>query len=651
MLDNHATTFTLVQMRVGCTGSTPWGHARFDFYCEEVTPTVMFDGVEACIGTLTSDEAQYQWYEQTYLSHLAVPTDVTMELTGYPDGPQRYRIGARICLEPGGTAKTVRVYLVEVLDPWPEWPSYARNGFRQAATTEDVALVPGECVTVFRDFVFDNTSWQLQDLIRIIGWVQEPQNLSPPQDRAEIFQATSAPWPFMLDCNGNAIPDSQDIAEGTSLDVNSNGIPDECEFAAAGIDLWTTPPGGTAYYAFGNPAIPAGFFGPGSDPFSGQVVLGGEPLATDPPGALGLADTVVQRREDADLLWVPTQDTVETQLVALNLVSVEPIRVTYNGGQSAEWWDVRVCLSDQPQPTGSMTIYRDCAAGGKYVSVLPVLPKFIFTRQSDQAQRVLDFGAMGWPPYTLITSQGRWVGVPDASLGIISAPAGVLVDGNCDGAWDAALPGSARFVPGVWPLTCDNEVPPGEDAQRLRLMPQSGPYVAQGVVPAYEPDGDIDADGVTDTADNCPEAFNPLQPDSDWDTVGDVCDNCPDDYNPFQQDADGDGVGDPCDNCPVNYNPDQGDGDQDGVGDACDLCPNTPPGTPVDEYGCPPRGDLNCDGIVDGFDIQPFVLALTDPGTYHLLYPNCDITKADCNYNGVIDGFDIQPFVELLVSW
>jgi hypothetical protein len=31
------------------------------------------------------------------------------------------------------------------------------------------------------------------------------------------------------DCNGNGVPDSEDIATGTSLDLNSNGIPDECE--------------------------------------------------------------------------------------------------------------------------------------------------------------------------------------------------------------------------------------------------------------------------------------------------------------------------------------------------------------------------------------------------------------------------------------
>jgi hypothetical protein len=31
------------------------------------------------------------------------------------------------------------------------------------------------------------------------------------------------------DCNGNGVPDVQDIAEGTSLDCNKNNVPDECD--------------------------------------------------------------------------------------------------------------------------------------------------------------------------------------------------------------------------------------------------------------------------------------------------------------------------------------------------------------------------------------------------------------------------------------
>lgn len=61
-------------------------------------------------------------------------------------------------------------------------------------------------------------------------------------------------------------------------------------------------------------------------------------------------------------------------------------------------------------------------------------------------------------------------------------------------------------------------------------------------------------------------------------------------------------------------------------------------------------GDLNCDGRLNAFDIDPFVLALTDPGGYAAAYPNCDSGNADCNCDGVLNAFDIDPFVALLTG-
>ena len=40
-------------------------------------------------------------------------------------------------------------------------------------------------------------------------------------------------------------------------------------------------------------------------------------------------------------------------------------------------------------------------------------------------------------------------------------------------------------------------------------------------------------------------------------------------------------------------------------------------------------GDLNCDAVVDFGDINPFVLALSDPAGYHTQYPNCPIENGD----------------------
>ena len=61
-------------------------------------------------------------------------------------------------------------------------------------------------------------------------------------------------------------------------------------------------------------------------------------------------------------------------------------------------------------------------------------------------------------------------------------------------------------------------------------------------------------------------------------------------------------------------------------------------------------GDLNCDGQINAFDIEPFLLALFDPDEYPIRFPDCDINLADLNGDGNIDAFDIEPFLEALFS-
>lgn len=61
-------------------------------------------------------------------------------------------------------------------------------------------------------------------------------------------------------------------------------------------------------------------------------------------------------------------------------------------------------------------------------------------------------------------------------------------------------------------------------------------------------------------------------------------------------------------------------------------------------------GDMNCDGNVDFFDIDPFVVALTGEAAYVAQYPNCEYLHADVNNDGVSNFFDIDPFVNVLVG-
>ena len=63
----------------------------------------------------------------------------------------------------------------------------------------------------------------------------------------------------------------------------------------------------------------------------------------------------------------------------------------------------------------------------------------------------------------------------------------------------------------------------------------------------------------------------------------------------------------------------------------------------------PPRpGDLNCDGVVNFADIDPFVLALSGQAAYEVQYPDCRWLNADINGDGAVNFADIDPFVACL---
>jgi hypothetical protein len=596
LVDNYPGTFALVQIPIECAYSTPWGNDRCaTFYGVTEHPSVFFDGVEEVVGTFGDLDEQYAQYEAAYLAREAIPTDVTIEVAGSPiAGAQTYSVGTRVCLEAGGTAKTMRIYIGQVLKNWPSSPDWCHHTFKQAAMTEDITLSPGECQTVVREFTFDNDSWAQQNDIQILVWAQEPQDTSPPDDRAEVFQAAIMNWPFPPDCNANGLPDDQDIASGYSPDDNANGVPDECEAPVfAGADLLVTPgldgqPGPTYRDLAGDP-VPPDFFGPGSDPFDGIIYFKGNPLTGTglPPGT----DTIVERLQDAELPDpFGSEDSVDTQIVALNLVSTMPITVTFNGGSESAIYDVQVCLSSiSPQPLGQMLIRHQCAEGGTFDSTVPVIPKMTFTKVlgvPGAAEAILDPA----PQLDFTVTNGCWSHA-DPGFGIYTSPGG-MVDHDCDGVDDVPYLATSNFFGGVCWIGCDTSLP---DEARKRLTVWQAPLAAQGVLPPEEGQADdLDGDGIHDLADNCPDAYNPLQEDTDADTVGDECDNCPENYNPFQEDIDSNGIGDVCDRC-------LGDLDENGVRNLSDLAQL------LGHYGQTgmtyDEGDIDEDGDVDLSDL------------------------------------------------
>lgn len=62
------------------------------------------------------------------------------------------------------------------------------------------------------------------------------------------------------------------------------------------------------------------------------------------------------------------------------------------------------------------------------------------------------------------------------------------------------------------------------------------------------------------------------------------------------------------------------------------------------------KGDMNCDGQVNGADITGFVLALLNPSAYAAAYPSCYTLNADMNGDLSPNNADVQAFVNGLLA-
>jgi hypothetical protein len=116
------------------------------------------------------------------------------------------------------------------------------------------------------------------------------------------------------------------------MPLQSNPVP------GIGIIVKKHPPGGSHFGAPGLPAIPAGFFGPGSAPFSGIVGLQGQCShncgGCDNDCAGDVDDSRIDYVEDTDT------GTLATAMAPMALYSTAPIEVAVNG--VASFFDVFV---------------------------------------------------------------------------------------------------------------------------------------------------------------------------------------------------------------------------------------------------------------------------------------------------------------------
>ncbi|MFH1745478.1 MAG: YncE family protein [Planctomycetota bacterium] len=59
-------------------------------------------------------------------------------------------------------------------------------------------------------------------------------------------------------------------------------------------------------------------------------------------------------------------------------------------------------------------------------------------------------------------------------------------------------------------------------------------------------------------------------------------------------------------------------------------------------------GDMNCDGIVNSYDIDGFICALSPTCDYEGTWGHCARRLADCNGDGIANSYDIDRFIEIV---
>ena len=223
---------------------------------------------------------------------------------------------------------------------------------------------------------------------------------------------------------------------------------------APGFDLFETDPTRTQFHFEGLATIGPNVICPGCGGFSGRVHFGGIPLETFGGFDSGDADTIVRRGAGS----IPDDGTssapIGIELVALSLVSIEPISVQTAGG--AQLFDVFVDVSGARPSTGAMVV-RGNSSGGRFDSVLEVVPTFTFRRVDDGRQTgVLDTGQF-----------------PRQLLG------GSLLLRQANGVWRRGCASPAQRIKGVNDVFC-----PGQTPRRVkRLTIEQAALARHGVYP------------------------------------------------------------------------------------------------------------------------------------------------------------------------
>jgi hypothetical protein len=204
-----------------------------------------------------------------------------------------------------------------------------------------------------------------------------------------------------------------------------------------GFDLFHTPGDGGTFVDLSSVGL-------------GVVTLEGAPGLLDPPGNLGNTDTIVSRTQGIDPFQPcppgpnPCQDTIDIELVALSLTSIDPLDLTPLGGPFIGIFSdlfITIDKDDQfsnlPQPDtllpslGSMEVTHELPNGGTFESCFGaigdcsnglgvlgggIFANAIFTVAGGDPNNPLDLFFTALAPQVVLEGRGEWSHTPDFNI-------------------------------------------------------------------------------------------------------------------------------------------------------------------------------------------------------------------------------------------
>jgi len=171
----HEDNFIPIYYHLGGEGGSGLASSRANFYQLQYTPYMWFNG---------SDDAGYEYedWNEDFFAHEQQETDVTIKVLAVAEAPM-LRVSAEVCIEDQGVARDMRIHFAQVLDNFPDSPTYYRFAGRQGQT-RDVTVEAGQCLDVTTTMVMPSLDEERPEDFAMVVWAQEPLPTAP----AEIFQ-------------------------------------------------------------------------------------------------------------------------------------------------------------------------------------------------------------------------------------------------------------------------------------------------------------------------------------------------------------------------------------------------------------------------------------------------------------------------------